>query len=743
MTHEHEDASEAVESSQDSGAPPVEVSDGPVSSAVENPVTSEVSHEGADALTFLNDLEAKISALRDWKVDHERQVVELTDWTKRLNERDAELQQARASLDDARAAMKERERDVDHRDHEVGQQIAGLEKERQRLDESWAQIQCDRDELGREWDQYHNKRAELDQHWEQYNERSATLEAEREAVEQCRSEFEKREQAIAAQQDQLNQARAEIEEKRRKIQADLDQIGDEWRQIDHRRKAQDQLADTLEEDRQRIEQLRQRMNDQAAEQGAVVDPEVSERAERLAQELEELSASSQETIAQLEQRIGELETQTVALTEQRDAAGEDDDTLRQLEAELQAKEEAVANREAELDRRRHEIQEKVAQAKDELKAQREVLRQEQEAFEKAQRAATEQVAQAKAEIAAQAKAGAATGVDKSSKSDALIKSDKSEHDKAAQAAHPQAGKRDPLLREAMGMRAKRLQKYRESLRSQRDALVRDKAKVGILHKQYAALLEQRKVVMEVKDYLEASESVMVQRWASHRTVTVMAAAVVALATILALSYQVAQKTVAITWNGSSVLEYTPTESKESLDMTHATAQQVELRNVLSDAVVLETHSLIQQQGVGYFDNAAGLKNYLQASLSLQAIGPNRIEFDLQAGDQAQLTTVLESLGKAVALFHESHATREAGEDGVAVKVEVIQAAVVDAKPVEDKRLEMAGLYAGSATGVVLVLSLILWVLLRQSSRVLESSSHPMLGALADDSQWPSEDAVAR
>ena len=282
-------------------------------------------------------------------------------------------------------------------------------------------------------------------------------------------------------------------------------------------------------------------------------------------------------------------------------------------------------------------------------------------------------------------------------------------------------------------RQKRVHRYRELLRVRSHDLDVEKRNIQSLEQQYQALLQQRRMLIDVKHFLETSESHMIRRWAVHKMATLVITAVLALCALAAVSYQAGQRLAQPVWRATAVVELpniVGIANSASLSAAQWLAQCKQL--TLSDAVMAETTNQLKQRGIQEYENAATLHASLVDSITMSPGIGKQIEIQLWGSDKQMVVYVLESVTRAI-LSHQVAKARALNRQSAA---RIIKTATRDAQPLEDKRIALAIQIFVGAVVLAIVAAAVVWFMLRRVSSVFDDLESDDLTHLETESSWP-------
>ena len=161
--------------------------------------------------------------------------------------------------------------------------------------------------------------------------------------------------------------------------------------------------------------------------------------------------------------------------------------------------------------------------------------------------------------------------------------------------------------------------------------------------------------------------------------------------------------------------------------------------MVGDELLAESIRLGAQRGVRIFSDVASMREALTEGLAISQPTPGRIQLEFRHINPDLAVGVLESLCRALVNYH----TQEDRVAGRPNSMRIYEAAARDPKPIKDARMIASGITLGIATGVVVVMSLVLRWWLARSIRVFEERGIPEMDDLESPEHWPKELAIER
>ena len=571
------------------------------------------------------------------------------------------------------------------------------------------------DQLTAQGREVQGQRGELNRKVDYLSHRRDRLRQMRAAIGQRRTELENREKTFAARearltnkQTKLNNLQDEIGQRQSQLGSQIAQFKEDEREFDGQRETYSGHITELE--RQHAE--------------------LTQREKALCRREEALEHGSQE----LKTLSFELESKRTDIEQQQRGAQAQREILADQAAQLNKLHCQVESERAELDDRqvRHDEQTgQLEQLRDDLTRQQ-----------------AQQVEQGQVELAGLEERGAdmkqrehklaenRADMAKASRKVDDEKDKLKEHAKQLRTQSKKIDSRIVQLRQADAAtisRQKRVHRYRELLRVRSHDLGVEKRSIQSLEQQCQAMLQQRRLLIDVKHFLETSESHMIRRWAVHKTATLVITAVLALCALTAVSYQAGQRLAQPVWRATAVVELPDIvgiANSVSLSAAQWLAQCKQL--TLSDAVMAETTNHLKQRGIQEYENAATLHASLVDSITMSPGSGKQIEIQLWGSDKQRVVYVLESVTRAI-LSHQVAKARALNRQSAA---RIVKTATRDAQPLEDKRIALAMQIFVGAVVLAIVAGAVVWFMLRRASSVFDDLESDDLTYLETESAWP-------
>ena len=280
-------------------------------------------------------------------------------------------------------------------------------------------------------------------------------------------------------------------------------------------------------------------------------------------------------------------------------------------------------------------------------------------------------------------------------------------------------------------RRKRLHRYRQILRVQVRSTREAQDKIVALHQQYAGLLQQRQTLREVKQFLASSEEHMARKWATHSSVALSCFVVVAVLLMAIFSHAAGQNAIEPVWRVTETIEIEGDAKPDAKVSASAWAAE-ERKLLLSEPLLREALSQMAQRGVRGYSEPEPFEEHLKKALTIDAPTAGKLALAYKNTDKAVALGVTESLGRA-RLSYQMVQDRQAGR---ANSAKIVQAATLDAAPIEDGRWQLSLKIFASLLGTTLVLSVMLRLWMNRAQRLFDAHQNQGLTDVEDEQKWP-------
>lgn len=709
-----------------------------------------------------------------------------------LKQRIAALDERAGQLDGRIAELDQRQTDLDRQQTELGQQREDLEIQWAEIDEARKLIEQTTQEIDAARGLLEEDRSTLNQDRETFEGERAQFAEQRQFLKDRKQDLAKaqmdlkiRQDSLEAQQASLEKMRAELTESAGQLSSDdtlmpgfipdFDEASPKQPaaarpeheaaalELEAREKAlraeeealqqkQDAFRDTLEQSKAKVITERQQVQDDEKAVQEMAD-ELEQQQQTLAARQEELDAKAQELEElrrELDERIDSAETMTGTVL-----VGETLGALDAAEAPGAADTSALDDAQAKVDAERAAL--------DQLSRSLDGQRAELDARE----AELDQRAAELDERAASLATGESSGLDADEK-DARI----GELTAELAAFKTKYEKRKAQMLQADSVIKKRRDKVRSyltQLREHSKSIKAAETKVESSSAQHAGLDKERRNLVEVKKFLEASEREMVSRWATRSTASLVATIILAILGAAVVSYFVGKQLTTPAWESSMALSITPPATtadvmeEAELDQPSAEVDPAAAaylaeaapepspalaiptpgpadtnawfsefkQDLTSTTVMNETLNQLDQRGIRLFTSPPQLATHFDEHLTV-AGNPGRVELTYSSSQPEYVVGVLDALGKAVVAYQMSLDRA----NGVADRMTVLQNAERNAAAVQDDSLKYMAISFASIAGVALVLGLLIRVALGRSRRIMaEADDIPVLATLDKPGTW--------
>ncbi len=280
-------------------------------------------------------------------------------------------------------------------------------------------------------------------------------------------------------------------------------------------------------------------------------------------------------------------------------------------------------------------------------------------------------------------------------------------------------------------RRKRLHRYRQILRVQVRSTREAQDKIVALHQQYTGLLQQRQTLREVKQFLASSEEHMARKWATHSSVALSCFMVVAVLLMAIFSHAAGQNAIEPVWRVTETIEI-ESDAKPDAKVSASAWAAEERKLIMSEPVLREALSQMAQRGVRGYSEPEPFEEHLKTALTIDAPMAGKISLAYKNTDKALALGVMESLGRA-RISYQMVQDRQAGRPNSA---KIVQAATLDAAPIEDGRWQLSLKIFASLLGTTMVLSVLLRLWMNRAQRLFDAHQNQGISDVDDEQKWP-------
>lgn len=518
------------------------------------------------------------------------------------------------------------------------------------------------DDLEQRFAQLKTWKQKSDQQAQDLREQAKTLRDEREQLgqalqelEQHRTDLKEREQIVLAQAEK---AQAELADAR----AEREQVETENQKLNERLQAQQlEIEQAREQNGQLAEQIEQRSQELVAQQATL-----TERQERFNAQNAELAAKRDEFDA----RQSQLDTQRSALDETRKQLVQEQHTqaekqaaLEEEHAVLRARQDRLAAREAEADSLRKELdalREQTANAPspsadvdhsaitEQLEAdgrkleqqQRQVQQKEKEAItalEQAQQLQNEQQEKAQ-KLASHAKA-----LEAKQQELQQLTQEQEARTQALEARRQEINEETARLEHVR----KQPQDDPEHLERLANLDVRElklRQEIENYQQKYEGFKQQKKMLVEVKNYLANTEEQLVKRWATQKGAWLAVGLISCLMVLSQGSYLLGYWVVKPLWRAT--IEFEVATDPQAAEQNRQIWLGEHKKNLLDEAVLTGTLEHLRGRGISAYPDTPAVRTAFHKQLLITESGDNRVLVEYVHRDRDMAELVLHSLGDA-------------------------------------------------------------------------------------------------
>lgn len=642
-----------------------------------------------------------------------------------------------SNLEELERELRDREAELEQKEnlfrHTLEQSKAKVLNERQKVQDDEKAVQ----ELAAELEQ---QQAEIIERREAFNARQAELDARAKELEQLKNDFDVRTDSADTVMGMGMPTADPIDDGRDTAAEREEELA---RKEEAFRAKKIEFREQLELDKQDLATDRAELAERSAEVDQLAG-ELDGRREQAAQREAELTAWAE----RLEDQSKELDLRAELAGDQ--PGNDRDEELALAPAEDNAPDDLFADRIAELDRREAELDQR----------ERDLAEQEADLLQRIDQSGEP-----------------ALGDDEK---DQKIR----ELSDELQASREKYEKRKAQMMQADEVIKKRRDKvrhYLQLLREQSKTIQAAESKVESSSAQYAGLEKERRNLIEVKKFLEASENAMVQKWATRSTASLVALILIALLGAATFSYFVGKNLAVPVWQSSMAMSVdlnpaslTPpkadpkpkragvaadaavaalnealvegAEPGEALPETATapgtagtTAEAAPAvdwmtqfrQSVTADPVMNTTLEQLDQRGIRLFTSPAQLASHFAENLTITG-NAARIELTYTSEQPEYVVGVLDALGKAI-VARQMSIDRAAGQ---ADSIKILQSAERNNTASQDDTLIYMGISFAAIAGIALILGLLIRVALGRSKKIMdEADGIPALSTLDKPGTW--------
>jgi chromosome segregation ATPase len=706
-------------------------------------------------LDLLDGLEQKLSLVKALQAEQEQQFQELTLRAQQLADADQKLREQqrralirRARLKGLRQTVIGRRRQLDQTAmalraaaKELGNHTNAFAEQRKQLELDISEIQAQRDELSRQ-------RTALEQASESLHARESAIEqaaalastqnvvtpaltpdvvpvatqapapvtpsvpVNTQELDELRTQLAQITQQLAvseARSQELSARATELTAQRDALQSKLDELAVSGEKVQQETLSNDAA---LTEAREQVQRIEEKLSEsqKKLEEAQTRLAELEQLTQGFADEKSQLLAEARAAQDELTARLAAVERVNKELQEQADSLKTDKERIKGQLAELRSRstmpgiaagpdmtpEQAAALR-VQLDEQQRSVESREAELEQKLAVYRDSVKR-----------AREQLMTEQKELDEQADAVKQQGLRFNAKFEDLR-----------------------LAYSTFKERRKRLHRYRQILRVQVRSTREAQDKIVALHQQYTGLLQQRQTLREVKQFLASSEEHMARKWATHSSVALSCFMVVAVLLMAIFSHAAGQNAIEPVWRVTETIEIEP-EAKPDAKVSASAWAAEERKLLLSEPVLREALSQMAQRGVRGYSEPEPFEEHLKAALTIDAPMAGKLSLAYKNTDKALALGVLESLGRA-RVSYQMVQDRQAGRPNSA---KIVQAATLDAAPIEDGRWQLSLKIFGALLGTTMVLSVLLRLWMNRAQRLFDAHQNQGISDVDDEQKWP-------
>ena len=271
-------------------------------------------------------------------------------------------------------------------------------------------------------------------------------------------------------------------------------------------------------------------------------------------------------------------------------------------------------------------------------------------------------------------------------------------------------------------RRQRLRRHFRMLRERTNQLKETESRMAANSAQYAGMNKERQMLLEVKKFLEASETEMIQKWATKSAWGLIVGTLCTALFLAWFSYAISQQLVLPVWQATMVLESSLPQDQD----IPQTSAWISTQNatLMSQPVLNETFNQLRQRGTRMFADSEALKADLKQNLTVSG-KPGQLKLAYRSEQKQEVIAVAEAIGKGMLAYQLALDRAAGGEDSI----RIAEPAMRDSQPVEDRRLIWSGSIFGSTCAVALVLAVLFRFWLVKMKCQFEENYSPQMSIL--------------
>ena len=293
-----------------------------------------------------------------------------------------------------------------------------------------------------------------------------------------------------------------------------------------------------------------------------------------------------------------------------------------------------------------------------------------------------------------------------------------------------AGRAESLAEESekIAKRKENLTKAKDSLHERSQKIQDEEERIASSSAQYAGLNKERQMLVEVKKFLEVSESEMIRKWSTSKATSLVVSIVIATIMLASFSYAIGHKVIEPTWQGDMAIQITLPEGEEapSPDAWINASRQT----ISNESVLKESLAQLEQRGVRVFNSTNMLAQHLDKNLTVDG-KPGRMELTYTNPDKELCVPVLEALGRAVV----GHQLAQDRLNNRKDTVQIARAATRSTEPVHDDRLKISAVIFGGLLTACMFLWIVMRIWLRRTQSMFGVDNGTDMSILESPSGW--------
>lgn len=566
-----------------------------------------------------------------------------------------------------------------------------------------------KDEQGREIERFEARREELSRRESEIGERErelqavgARLEEQESGIAQRQREIESRERSISDREQSIAGRESEVESRENSL-------------ADRERRVQE-LEPALEERRAAVEKQEAELGDRqrALEEAEAKVRDIEQRYAGREQELSRREAEVEQKAANIEEEGRQSARRLHQAESLKRQAEQVQRQTQERMADLETELEEARTRLKEADARIEELRAGAESAGDTSAMEAEIARRDEaleEMRKRLKKSESERAALAEALESARTEASRGAPPEEIARRDEAISELKTRLKKAKvmydrvneELARAKAAGGSTRSNEFNARRRQRLRRQKELLAEQGRKLAQARQSLARKQQQCEQVLELKSQLSKEHAALAATKQKIEKKAAKSKAGVFMLCIVASLAIIAGLSWEVAGRIQPGVYLATSTLEIERSGSTPTA--AQASAWQSYHEKLLDDPQLIERAAeRMKKRGIAELGNPTDLRERLESDLDVSSGKDGRLTLTLSGEGASRTERVLQTLVGAITDF--ANDTRSLRADGRATIVS--QRAEADDAPIEDRRLELFGMIAGSGAALLLLGTLVSW-----------------------------------